>query len=109
MAYPQLVVYTSKLRTSSACFSMNSRRGSTWSPIRVRKMSSAPETSSIFTCNSVRFVGVERGVAQLFGVHFAQAFEAGDRQAFFAGGCGWRPTGRANLPGRMVFSPRRRM
>ena len=30
--------------------------------------------------------GVERGVAEFFGVHFAEAFEAGDLQAFFAGG-----------------------
>ena len=30
--------------------------------------------------------GVERGFAELFGVHFAQAFEAGDLQALFAGG-----------------------
>ena len=30
--------------------------------------------------------GVERGVAELFGVHFAEAFEAGDLQALFAGG-----------------------
>ena len=30
--------------------------------------------------------GVERGVAELFGVHFAEAFEAGDVQALFAGG-----------------------
>ena len=30
--------------------------------------------------------GVESGVAELFGVHFAEAFEAGDLQAFFAGG-----------------------
>ena len=30
--------------------------------------------------------GVERGFAEFFGVHFAEAFEAGDLQAFFAGG-----------------------
>ena len=38
----------------------------------------------------MRFVGIERRVAQLFGVHFAQAFEAGDRQALFAGGADGR-------------------
>ena len=30
--------------------------------------------------------GVEGGFAELFGVHFAEAFEAGDLQALFAGG-----------------------
>ena len=30
--------------------------------------------------------GVERGFAKLLGVHFAEAFEPGDLQAFFAGG-----------------------
>jgi membrane dipeptidase len=33
--------YTSRFRASSACFSMNSRRGSTLSPIRTRNRSSA--------------------------------------------------------------------
>ena len=41
--------YTSKFRTSSACFSMNSRRGSTLSPMRMRKSSSAPPASCMVT------------------------------------------------------------
>ena len=83
---------------------MNSRRGSTLSPIRMRNSSSAPETSSIRTCNSVRLVGIERGVAQLFGVHFAQAFEAGDRQAAFAGRADGRQQAAQVLDADLVFA-----
>src|SRR3981081_4139284 len=44
----------SKLETCSAFFSMNSRRGSTASPIRVVNISSAATTSSMRTCISRR-------------------------------------------------------
>ena len=77
--------YTSRFRTSSACFSMNSRRGSTLSPIRTRNRSSAAPASSMRDLQQRAVGGVERGVAELFGVHFAEAFEAGDLQALFAG------------------------
>src|SRR5690606_14331034 len=49
--------YTSRLDTASALRSMNSRRGSTWSPIRVLKIWSAPMASSMVTCNIRRFSG----------------------------------------------------
>ena len=49
--------YTSKSLTSRACFSMKSRRGSTWSPINTRKISSAAAASSIVTCNKRRASG----------------------------------------------------
>jgi len=51
---PYSTIYTSRFATDSACFSINSRRGSTWSPISVVKISSAATTSSIFTCNRRR-------------------------------------------------------
>ena len=70
--------------TSSACFWMNSRRGSTFSPISMRNISSAFSASSSCTCSSVRFVRVERRLPQLLGVHLAQALEARDRQALLA-------------------------
>ena len=47
----------SRLATSSALSWMNSRRGSTTSPISLVKRSSASATSSICTCNSVRASG----------------------------------------------------
>jgi hypothetical protein len=47
----------SRLRTLRALSSMNFRRGSTSSPMRVEKMSSASYASSIFTCRSVRVSG----------------------------------------------------
>ena len=65
---------------------MNSRRGSTLSPMRMRKRSSAAPASSMLIWQERAVGGVEGGVAELFGVHFAQAFEAGDLQALFAGG-----------------------
>ena len=47
--------------------------------------------------------GVERRVAELFGVHFAEAFEAGDLQALFAGGADGGQAGRGGLRGRFRF------
>ena len=41
--------YTSRFRASRACFSMYSRRGSTFSPMRMRNRSSAAEASSMRT------------------------------------------------------------
>ncbi len=52
-----LLRQTSRFWTSSACFSMNSRRGSTASPIRIEKTSSASTVSSTRTCSIVRFSG----------------------------------------------------
>src|ERR1700733_14790094 len=46
--------HTSKFATLSALSWMNSRRGSTISPISLTKMSSASSTSRILTCKSVR-------------------------------------------------------
>src|SRR5262249_39157651 len=45
---------TSRFLTSRACFSMNARRGSTSSPIRVLNRSLAAAASSSRTCSSVR-------------------------------------------------------
>ena len=81
---PGNLTHTSKLRTSSACFWINSRRGSTWSPIRTRNRSSAARGVFHFDLQECAVGGVERGVAKFLGVHFAQAFKAGDLQAFFA-------------------------
>src|SRR5690606_26162411 len=50
--------YTSRLATLSALSSMNSRRGSTTSPIRVLKIWSAATASSIFTCSRRRVSGL---------------------------------------------------
>ena len=63
---------------------MNSRRGSTLSPISTRNSSSAAR--GVFHGDlQQRAVGrVERGDAEFLGVHFAQALEPGDLQALFA-------------------------
>src|SRR5205085_7235054 len=50
-------LYTSRFVTSLACASMNSRRGSTLSPISIEKIWSAPAASSTDTCCSVRRAG----------------------------------------------------
>ena len=50
--------HTSRLLTSSAFFSMNSRLGSTSSPISVVKIWSAATASSIVTCNRRRVSGL---------------------------------------------------
>ena len=47
----------SRFSTSSAFRSMNSLRGSTWSPMSVVKISSAATASSMVTCNSLRTSG----------------------------------------------------
>ena len=49
---------TSRFATVSALRSMKSRRGSTWSPISVVKISSAATASSIRTCISRRVCGL---------------------------------------------------
>src|SRR4030095_10197638 len=49
--------YTSRLVTSSAFCSMNSRRGSPSSPISTEKIVSAATASSIRTCRSLRTFG----------------------------------------------------
>src|SRR5690606_37222584 len=48
----------SRLATFSALSSLNSRRGSTTSPIRVLKIASAATASSIFTCSRRRVSGL---------------------------------------------------
>jgi len=49
--------YTSRLRTSRACFSMNSRRGWTLEPIRTLNMWSASDACSTRTCFRTRRAG----------------------------------------------------
>src|SRR5581483_7981073 len=49
--------HTSRKRTSFAFCSMNSRRGSTWSPISIEKTWSAAAASSTSTCSSMRRAG----------------------------------------------------
>jgi hypothetical protein len=51
----------SRFSTLSALAWMNSRRGSTTSPISLVKMSSASARSSIFTCRKRARLGVQRG------------------------------------------------
>ena len=63
---------------------MNSRRGSTFSPISVRNISSALKASSSCTCSSVRLAGSSVVSQSSSAVHLAQALEAGDRHAALA-------------------------
>ena len=70
---------TSRLVTYSAFFSMNSRRGSTASPISVVKMSSAATASSMRTCSRRRDFGIDRRLPELRRVHLAEALVALDR------------------------------
>ena len=70
--------YTSRLATLSAFSWMNSRRGSTMSPISLTKISSASSPSLIFVLRQRPRVTIERRLPQLFGVHFAQSFVALD-------------------------------
>ena len=65
---------------------MNSRRGSTTSPISLEKISSASSSSPTFTCISVRTSRFERGLPELLRVHLAQAFVALHGNALAAGG-----------------------
>ena len=60
----------------SAFASMKLRRGSTWSPISVEKISSAVIASSICVFSSRRVVGIHRRFPQLLGIHLAQALVA---------------------------------
>ena len=55
---------------------MNSRRGSTWSPISIEKIWSAAAASSSVTCCERAAGRVHRRLAQLVGVHLAEALEA---------------------------------
>ena len=73
--------YTSKLATLRALAWMKSRRGSTRSPIRVEKVSSAESAWLTRTCSSERDLGVERRFPQLLGVHLAEALVAVDLDA----------------------------
>ena len=57
VGWPVAVTQTSRLETVSALRSMNSLRGSTWSPISVVNIRSASVPSSAWTCNSVRLLG----------------------------------------------------
>ena len=82
---------------------MNSRRGSTLSPIRMRNSSSAAPASSMLHLQQRAVGGVERRFAELFGVHFAEAFEAGDRAGPFRPLRGRRRGGRGGLRGRSRF------
>ena len=77
---------TSRLATFSAFSWMNSRRGSTTSPIRRVKISSATSAWATSTWSSARLVGIERGLPELLGVHLAQALVALDGEALAAGG-----------------------
>ena len=63
---------------------MNARRGSTASPIRIVKISSALTESSMVTWRKVRFPGVHGRLPELLGVHLAQALVPLDREALFA-------------------------
>ena len=60
---------------------MNSRRGSTWSPISVVKISSAATASSILHLHQSPRLGIHRRFPELFRVHFAEALVALDRLA----------------------------
>ena len=74
----------SRFSTLSAFCWMNSRRGSTSSPISFVKTSSASSSSSTRTCRSVRASG-SRVVSQSWlGVHLAQALVALERQPLLA-------------------------
>ena len=59
------------------------RRGSTTSPISCVNIWSASTALSSFrsTLSSLRLLGIHRGLEQLFGVHFAETFEALDLHA----------------------------
>ena len=78
--------HTSKFATFSAFAWMNSRRGSTTSPISLTKMSSASSTSLIFTCNRERAFAVERRLPELVLVHLAEALVALQGHALAPGG-----------------------
>ncbi len=54
---PPGVPHTSRFATARAFSSMNSRLGSTWSPISLEKMRSATAASSSVTCASMRVAG----------------------------------------------------
>ena len=71
-----LVLNIEEFATESAFCWMNSRRGSTTSPMSFEKISSASFSSPSFTCMSVRDIRIERGLAELPGVHLAKAFVA---------------------------------
>ena len=74
----------SRFSTFSAFCWMNSRRGSTTSPISLVKMSSASARSSTLTCKQRARLGVQRGFPQLVGVHLAQTLVALQGQALLA-------------------------
>src|SRR4030095_8279494 len=86
------VPHTSRLATFSAFSWMNSRRGSTTSPISRVKISSATSASATSTWSRARLEcasavgGIERRLPELVGVHLAEALVALDGEALAAGG-----------------------
>ena len=72
--------YTSRFATLRAFSWMNSRRGSTTSPISFANRSSASSACSTFTCSSVRAFSSSVVSHSCDGIHFAQAFVALQRQ-----------------------------
>ena len=73
--------YTSRLVTLRALASMNSRRGSTLSPISIEKMRSAADGVVDGHLLERPPLGVHRRVEELVGVHLAEALEALDLHA----------------------------
>lgn len=69
---------TSRSATSLLFCSINSRRGSTLSPIKMGESFVRKHCSSIVTRSIMRFAGTHCRVPKLFGVHFAQTFIALD-------------------------------
>ena len=70
----------SRFLTFSAFCSMNSRRGSTASPMRIEKTSSASTASSTRDLEQAARLRVHRRVPELLGVHLAEALVAVDRR-----------------------------
>ena len=85
-AFGTAPAHTSRFATLSALSWMNSRRGSTMSPISLTKMSSASSTSRIFTCRSGAGLAVEGRLPELVLVHLAKALVALEGHALAAGG-----------------------
>ena len=72
---------TSRNRTSWAFCSMNARRGSTWSPISIEKISSASGRVLDLDADEHPLRGIHRRLPELVGVHLAEALEAADLDA----------------------------
>jgi hypothetical protein len=68
--------HTSKFATRNAFSCINSRRGSTTSPINLTKISSASSASLILTCSSDRASLSSIVFPKLIRIHFTEAFIA---------------------------------